>query len=147
MMTRTAFTLLKCIGASEPTFVIVGAEIEKAALGVMQKLLKAKELKLSGLHDVCKAVGTDSFAAVIDNLADKDITSVVKKFDKLWPGLKSASMSSQRGHVLALATGQVEPVVKAAPIPKAIKSKKAEPVAAAWSQAMSAKPPGSPTSR
>ena len=83
MMTQIAFALLKSIGASEPTFGPVGAEVEKAALTIMQKLLKSKVLSVAGLRDTCSAVGADAFAAVIDNLADKDVTALIKKFDKL----------------------------------------------------------------
>ena len=92
MMSRTAFALLKSIGASETAFSLVGAEVEKAALTIMQKLLKAKNLTIAGLRDICTAVGADTFAAVIDNLADKDVTTLVKKYDKLWPELKSAPL-------------------------------------------------------
>ncbi|MGB8984559.1 MAG: hypothetical protein WCC12_22015 [Anaerolineales bacterium] len=145
MMTRTAFALLKSIGASETAFLVVGAEVEKAALAIMQKRLKAKDLTVDGLRDVCRAIGADTFAAVIDNLADKDVSSLIKKLDKLWPELKSASLPAQREHVLALAAGRVEPVIKLAPVPKAgkasgSKSKKTEPVAS-WSESMRARPP------
>jgi len=140
MMTRTAFDLLKCIGASETAFRTVGADVEKAAMTIMQKLLKAKELSIEGLRDACSAVGADTFVAVIDNLADKDVTALIKKFDKLWPELKSATLPTQREHVMALAVRRVEPTVKAAPVPKPSKPNKGERKAA-WSESMSARPP------
>jgi hypothetical protein len=140
MMTQTAFALLKCIGASETAFGAVGAEVEKSAISIMQKLLKHRELTILGLRDACKAVGSDVFAAVIDNLADKDLATLIKKFDKLWPELKTASLPTMREHVLALAVSRVEPIVKSAAAPKPSKPKTGEPKAA-WSQSMSARPP------
>ena len=142
MMTRTAFALLKSIGASETAFGAVETEVEKAALAIMQKLLKTRDLTVTRLRDACKAVGAETFATVIDNLADKDVSSLVKKLDKLWPELKSASLPVQREHILALAVGRADPTVKAVAAPKTGKSskKKADPVAA-WSASMSARPP------
>lgn len=140
MMTRTAFALLKSIGVSESAFGAVGAEVEKAAMTIMQKQLKAKDLSLTGLRAVCSAVGADTFAAIIDNLADKDATALVKKFDKLWPELKSASLPTQRERVLALAVGRAEPTVNASAVSKPSKPKKGE-AKAAWSESMSARPP------
>ena len=140
MMTRTAFALLRSIGESESAFGAVGAEVEKAAMTIMQKQLKTKDLSLAGLRAACAAVGADAFAAVIDNLADKDVTALIKKFDKLWPEVKSASVPSQREHALALAVGRTEPNVKAPPVSKLGKPKKGE-AKAAWSESMSARPP------
>jgi hypothetical protein len=140
MKTQTAFALLRSIGASETAFGAVGAEVERSAMAIMQKLLKYKDLTIVGLRHACTSVGADTFATVIDNLADKDVTALIKKFDKLWPGLSSASMPTQREHVLALAVSRAEPTVRAASVPKAGKPKKAE-VKAAWSESMSARPP------
>jgi hypothetical protein len=140
MRTETAFALLNRIGASETAFAAVGAEVEKAATSIMQKLLKSKNLTISGLRDTCTAVGTDIFAAVIDNLADKDVTALIKTFDKLWPELKPASSPAQREHFMALAVGRIEPTAKAAPLPKSDKTNKVERKAA-WSESMSARPP------
>ena len=69
-------------------------------------------VSIAGWRDACTAVGGDTFAAVIDNLADKDVTALIKKFDKLWPELSSASLPSQREHVMALAVRRAEPTVK-----------------------------------
>jgi hypothetical protein len=142
MKTRTAFALLKSIGASETAFGIVGAEVEKAALTIMQKLFKAKDLTGAGLRDAYKSVGTETFAAVIDNLADKDISSLVKKLDKFWPELKTASMPAQREHALALASGRANPSMKVASRGKSGGGKAKKPEAkASWSESMSARPP------
>ena len=109
-------------------------------MAIMQKLLKAKQLSIAGLRDACSAVGADTFAAVIDNLADKDVTALIKKFDKLWLALNLASLPTQREHIMALAVSRVEPTAKAAPVPKPSKPKKGERELA-WSESMSARPP------
>ena len=66
---------------------------------IMQKRLKAKHLTIAGLRDLCTAVGADTFAAVIDTLADKDVTTLIKTYDKLWPELKSAPLPRARAHL------------------------------------------------
>ena len=142
MITLNAFDLLKSIGSSRSSFVVIEGDIEKAALGLMQKLLKAKSLTVAQLHDVSRAIGAATLGVVLDNLAEKDVSGIVKKIDKDWPESKTASAAGQRERVLALATGRAEPAVKP---PKAAKSGTTKGKKAAapggWSESMSARPP------
>ena len=146
MITINAFDLLKSIGTSQKAFGIVEADVEKAALAIMQKLMKAKNLTVLQLREVCRAIGSESLGIVIDNLADKDVSGLIKKLDKLWPEIKTAQVDQQRERVLSLATGRIEPAAKAPVAPRATrpaapKAKKADEPAAQWSKSMSARHP------
>jgi hypothetical protein len=145
MITLNTFDLLKSIGSSGTVFGNVEAEFEKAALTIMKKLLKARDLTVVRLRDVCRAIGAEPLGVVIDHLADKEVAALVKKLDKLWPDAKTSAVADQREHVLALASGGIEPAVKSAVAAKLVKSstpKAKKPAdSAGWSKSMAARPP------
>jgi hypothetical protein len=146
MITLDGFDLLKSIGTSKKAFTVVQDDIEKAALSIMKKLLKAKGLSVPQLREVCRAVRPEALALVIDNLADKEVSSLATKIDKLWPNIKTAPIHQKREHILSIAEGRTEPTAKAPAPPKTPKGKRAKRASepsAKWSSSMSARPPRS----
>jgi hypothetical protein len=146
MTTLDGFQLLKSIGTSKKAFAVVEDAIENAALSIMKKVLKARGLTVPQLREICRAVGSDAFAQVIDNLADKEVSALAKKLDKLWPKLETVSMHQKREHILSLAQGKIEPSVRTPPPPRAPqrrRAKTADEPSAQWSSSMSARPPRS----
>lgn len=137
MITLNAFDLLKNIGSSRNSFAVIEGDVEKAALTLMQKLLKAKALTVQNLRDVTTAIGAETLAVVVDNFADKDVAGIVKKVDKSWPEAKTADGTAQREHLLALAVGRAEPTTKAA---KGGAGKDKKAATGGWTQSMSARP-------
>jgi hypothetical protein len=131
------FDLLASIGANQQAFAQVEADVDKAALSILQKRLKAKGLTVAHLREVAAAIGSDNLRLIVDHLPDKDIGALVRKLDKFWPGQDHATIADRRRHAAALATGNVEATAKKAP---AERSKGAKPKAT-WTASMGTRPP------
>jgi hypothetical protein len=121
MIALDTFALLKRIAGASETFADVEADLEKAAIASVKKLLKPKDLTLDRLRALNRAIGVDSLGFILghDSVKDKDITALVKKLDQHWPTLKSARIHDQRDRLLELATGVAHPTEKVAPPPPA----------------------------
>ena len=142
MTTLDTFALLKSIAAAPQTFTAVEPDLERVAIASVKKLLKATGLTLDELRALNRAIGADALGFVLghDSMKDNDVKGLVKKLDKHWSKIVSARIDAQREHLLALASGAVQPAEKVAaprsPAPKVA----AKPKTAEWSKAMSARP-------
>lgn len=102
------FQVLRRIGKHAELFRTIRADVDKAALALMTKALKAKSLDAVVLKSLHRALDED-FALIVEGLKDTDIKSVVTKLDKHHPDAKSGTAAWRRQHLLALADGSVEP--------------------------------------
>ncbi|NJO55994.1 MAG: hypothetical protein HC834_06110 [Rhodospirillales bacterium] len=137
MIVLDTFSLLGRMAAAPDVFDEVEAELAKAAVASVKKMLKRKGFTASDLRRLAEAVGTDTVGYVLghDTMGDADIEKLVKSVDKHWAGIATAKPAALRDHLLALADGECEPSV---PPPPARTPAKNESVQ--WSQSMSARP-------
>jgi hypothetical protein len=142
MIALDTFALLRSIAGAPETFAVVEADLERAAVASVKKVLKAKGLTLEDFRALNGALGADTLGFILghDTVKDSDIKGLVKKLDKHWPILPNARIDVQRDHLLALATGAVRPVERAVASRPAAKKGGAKPKTAEWSKAMSARP-------
>lgn len=142
MIALDTFVLLRSIAGAPETFAAVEADLERAAVSSVKKVLKTKGLTIEDLRAVNRALGEDALGFILghDAVKESDIKALVKKLDKHWPMLANARIDQQRDHLLALATGAVRPVEKALPPRPADRKGGAKPKKAEWSKAMSARP-------
>jgi hypothetical protein len=142
MIALDTFALLRSIAGAPETFAAVEADLERAAVSSVKKVLKAKGLTLEDFRALNRALGTETLGFILghDAVKDSDIKGLVKKLDKHWPMLPDARNDMQRDHLLALATGAVQPVEKVVASRSGGKKDGAKPKTAEWSKAMSARP-------
>jgi hypothetical protein len=142
MIALDTFALLRSIAGARETFATVEADLERAAVSSVKKVLKAKGLTLEDFRTLNRALGADTLGFILghDAVKDSDIKGLVKKLDKHWPMLLNARIDVQRDHLLALATGAVQPVEKVVAPRSVVKKGSSKPKTAEWSKAMSAKP-------
>src|SRR5262245_32290121 len=117
--------VLRSIAAHPSIFSEVAAEAAKAARALVTKQIKSKGSTLKCLRDVRKALGADVFSLILDGVPDAQVKSLVTKFDKHHPDLKTSTSQWRRRQLSALAEGSVEPTLKPKPTPKAKAAKKA----------------------
>ena len=106
------YFVLKRIGKNPKAFAGVKSDATKAAISLVSKQLKTADLET--LRGVRKALNEESFALVVDSFSDAQTKSLASKFDKHNTALKSVNADARRRHLLALATGAMEPAEKAA---------------------------------
>lgn len=142
-ITLDGFEIMKCVSSRRKTFEVVEADVDKAAMTILQKRLKDKNLTLAHLREVAGAIGQDNFQLVLDTMADKDVGGLIGKVDKLWPSAKQAALPEKRRHMAALASGQSAPTPKPAPPPPVEKPpRKSGKKQKGWTTSMSARPGG-----
>ena len=108
------YFVLQRIGQNPAAFPDLRAEVGKAAHALVLKQIKAKSAGVGTLRAIRKALGDDTFALLVDGLADSQAKSLVTKFDKNNAGMKSASAEVRRRHLCALADGSQSPAEKPA---------------------------------
>lgn len=142
MIALDTFALLRSIAGAPETFAAVEADLERAAVSSVKKVLKAKGLTLEDFRALNRALGADTLGFILghDSMKDSDIKGLVKKLDKHWPLPANARLDVQRDRLLALATGAVQPVEKVVASRPATKRAAAKPKTAEWSKAMGARP-------
>ena len=113
--------VLRSIATHPSIFSDIAADAAKAARALVTKQINGKGVTLKKLRDVRKALGDDAFSLILDGLPDAQIKSLVTKFDKYHPDLKTSNPPWRRRQLSALADGSAEPAEKpkAAPKPKA----------------------------
>lgn len=120
------YVVLRRIGQHADVFAGVKSEASKAAQTLVLKQLKVKTAGIESLRAVYRALEADTFALIVDGLADAQAKSLVTKFDKHNKEVKSASALTRRRHLTALADGSVDPARKPERVKKpAAKSKRA----------------------
>jgi hypothetical protein len=112
------FAALRRIGKHADTFPDVIIDSRKAARMLVAKQLKPKSAGVETLRKVRKAIGGKTFRLIVDGMTDADVTALVAKFDPHHPELKTASPAWRRGHIAALADGEIEPVATQVVAPK-----------------------------
>jgi len=117
-----AFAVLRAIGAQEALFDVVRTDAAKSARTLVVKLIKSKGTDLATARALYGALGHESFALIVDGLKDAELKSLTTRFDKENIELKGANGALRRRHLLALATGSVQPAPKAPKAPKTAKA-------------------------
>jgi hypothetical protein len=112
-MKLDGWALFRAIGSNSAEFDDALPDVHKAALSIVVKVMKKKKTleQLRGLHD---ALGEDQFAVVLEHLADKDLTALMKVFDPHNPLRTNGSAQSFRTQVKSLARGASLPISKPA---------------------------------
>jgi hypothetical protein len=121
------FAVMRSIAAHPSTFPDVAADAAKAARAMVTKQIKAKASTLTSLRAIRKALGADTFNLILDGLPDPQVKTLVTKFDKHHPDLKTSNPQWRRRQLSALAEGSAEPAEKPTKAPKARAAKKAAP--------------------
>jgi hypothetical protein len=122
------FDVFQQIGKHAELFSPIRADVEKQAMALIVKCLKAKSVNLDGIRAMFKALGQAQFGLVLDGLKDADIKSVLTRIDKHHPDVKQGSAGWRRDHFNALADGSSS--LHAAPVKArktAARKAKAEP--------------------
>lgn len=135
------FAALRSIAAHPRAFQDIPLEASKAARSLVLKQLKAKGSDAKTLHNVRKALGTEQFSLLLDGIAEKDVKSLLSKFDKHHPELKESNARWRLQHLRSLADGTLDPVAKPQPAPKrrkATRKPKASEIERLSSKAMGA---------
>jgi hypothetical protein len=150
---RTAidgFEILRAIGHNSELFRSLRSEVDKFALALLKKHLKAKAMNIDAFHALQGAVSRDVLSLFLEELSEAELKSFTKKLDRHYPELASANASLFRKHLRALAVSEIEPSPKPVKAKKPAASKagsvekKAKPAKtsapAQWPESMSAKP-------
>lgn len=135
------YSVLGAIAAVPEVFPDIRADIAKTARTLVTKQLKAKSLPLARLRLIRRALGAETFALIVDGMTDAEAKSLVGRFDKHHPELKTASADWYRRRLGGLADTE-EPAEKpkavkpdkpaASPKPKAKRALGKRPFAAIW---------------
>jgi hypothetical protein len=145
------FAVLEAIGRHADLFGGLRADVNKAALSLVKKHLKAKGMALADFRALQAGLTRDVLALIIEDLTDTDLKSLAKKLDPYLPDLTTAKAGTLRSHLRALADAEAEPspkpvkakktsTGKAASADKKAKPAKKASTPAAWPESMSAKP-------
>jgi hypothetical protein len=121
------FAVMRSIAAHPSTFPDVAADAAKAARAMVTKQIKVKASTLTSLRAIRKALSADTFNLILDGLPDPQIKTLVTKFDKHHPDLKTSNPQWRRRQLSALAEGSAEPAEKPQKTPKARAAKNAAP--------------------
>jgi len=106
--------LLGAIASNREAFDETQAVVDKAAVSIVIAQLKIRALTVEKLRKVRSAIGEETFALILDQFDTKALGTLVGKLDKHHPERTTASPVWARGHVRALARGNVEPTEKQA---------------------------------
>ena len=121
------FEVFQQIGRHAGLFAPIRADVEKQAMTLVVKWLKAKSVDLDGIRAMFGALGNAQFGLVLDGLKDADIKSVLTRIDKHHPDVKQGSARWRRDHLNALADGSSAPHAAPAKAKKAtVKKAKGE---------------------
>lgn len=103
------FKVLRRLGEAPETFAAVRADADKAARALVVKCLKAKATDLDTARAIRKALHDKPFDLLVDGLKASEIKSLLTKFDRHHPELKTMSTQEQRARLLALTSGAAVP--------------------------------------
>src|SRR5215475_8267923 len=106
------FAVLRSIAAHPSEFPEVAAEAAKVARALAIKQIKSKGSSLERLRGVRKALGGAAFSLILDGVPDSQVKTLVTRFDKHHPDLKSSKPEWRRRQLIALAEGAAEPAAK-----------------------------------
>src|SRR5262245_50135591 len=112
------FAVLRSIAAHPSSFSDVAADAAKAARALVTKQIKTKGSTLRSLRDVRRALGAEAFTLIVDGVPDPQVKTLVTRFDKHHPDLKTSNPQWRRRLLSALAEGSIEPTAKPKAAPK-----------------------------
>jgi hypothetical protein len=104
--------ILRAIIDNPRAFPDVSAEINKAAQTLVTTQLKATSTTLGKVREVYRVIGDKSLALVLDGLTDAVVKSLTKKLDINCAELTKKPPQWHRGHILQLASREIEPAGK-----------------------------------
>ena len=105
------FAVFRAIASTPEVFKSVSSEINKTARSLALKQLKAKTADIQNLRDIRQALHTE-FDFVLDGMKATELKTLVRKYDKYRPELKSADARWCLRHLSALANGSENPLEK-----------------------------------
>jgi hypothetical protein len=108
------FAVLKAIADHPSAFSAIEAEARKTARALIIKQVKHKTADLTKVRDIFNLLGGRTFRLVVDAFPDAQIKTLVTRFDKNHPDLKTETSQWRRQHLVALLDGSREPAPKAA---------------------------------
>ncbi len=114
-----AFAVLRAIGAHGALFLDVKAAAAKAARELIVKQIKSKASGLSELRALHRALGEQTLDLIIDGMKDVEVKTMTARLDKQHPELKTSNATWRRRHLMALASGMIEPSPKVVAVKKA----------------------------
>lgn len=117
--------ILRAILENPSAFPDVSTEINKAAQTLVTIQLKATSTNLGKVREIYRVIGDKPLALVLDGLADTFVKSLTKKLDTNCAELTKKPPHWHRGHILKLASGDVEPAAKSEPTKPAATRKRA----------------------
>jgi hypothetical protein len=106
------FAILQRIGARPSAFSAVATEVAKAARTLVIKQIKHKSTDLAASRNICKTLGHNELNSILDGLAAAQIKTLLNRWDKHSPELKTSSAPWRRQHLSALVDGKVEPAAR-----------------------------------
>ena len=121
------FRAWQAVADNEELFSSLRAEASKSARAALTKFIKSKTIALSGLRDVRKVLGKETFGLLVDGMKDSELKTLVARLDKHHPDLKAATADWRRRHFIELVRGEAEPAEKRAPAKKSKAKKKQKP--------------------
>jgi hypothetical protein len=107
--------ILRAILENPSAFPDVSTEINKAAQTLVTIQLKATSTNLGKVREIYRVIGDKPLALILDGLADTFVKSLTKKLDTNCAEPTKKPPHWHRGHILKLASGEVEPAAKSEP--------------------------------
>jgi len=104
--------VLRAIVDNPEVFPDIKVEIIDSALKLVTAQLKAKTISLPAVQDIYRAIGEKDLERVLESVADKQISTLVKKLDANNADVTTATPQWNRKHILNLTSGFTPPVEK-----------------------------------
>lgn len=113
-ITINGYEVLRRVGSSPTTFPALESDLSKSAETLVKKQLKDKRLELSSLRAISQILGDETFALILDLTSPKELSALLKKFDKHWTTAEANIAGASRRRIMDLAFKRVEPADKPA---------------------------------
>jgi hypothetical protein len=137
------FSVLAAIAANSDVFEGLKDDATEAAIGLVQRLLKAKSTDLAKVRDLHRVLGAHDFRLIVEDFKDAPLNALLKKLDQHRAKVEGDNVLRRRQHLCALAHGLQEPAPKPTKPGKPAKTTKgaARPAAAKKSSKAKVAPP------
>jgi hypothetical protein len=118
-MSLDGFAILKYVAAHAEQFADARDSVDEAALNILAGQFQAGTFDLIRLKRVCKALGGETLALVLEHVPDEVPQTLIERIDPHHPQTEAGDAAWARVHVVALASGEAKPEAK----PKAATNK------------------------
>jgi hypothetical protein len=108
------FSVLNSISDNPKVFEAVKSAVEKAAIDLVLKQMKAPSFDLENLKQIEAALGTPTFVRIADEIPPKELPKILKKVDPHFPELATAKQGELLTRMRSLSSGEAEPAAKPA---------------------------------